>query len=221
MAEMSGTVNKPLKRVMTNRMRLLAVFFVLALLTAGARAWYIACFRRADFIAAGEKAARRDFAIPARRGSIFDASGLKLVWSERYCDLVSTLPDDEKLDDWELERLRGAVGPLAAESGVLRRNLAADEVLKLEIPLKSGIRARIAFRDERMTVDSPAVRRHSDEWEMEYGRSLAGRDGSLTVMLDRFGKWIPSTVSIVEQPRPGEDVRLKKTLAEMEAENAD
>ena len=217
---MTGT-ELNLKRIMERRMHLLAALFVLFMLAAGARAWYIACFRRQEFIAAGEKAARRTFTLPARRGRIFDAADRRLVWSERCCDLVSTLPEDRNLDEWELEELRGAAGPLDGASGVLRRNLDAKEVMALEGVLRSGVRARVAVRDERMTVDSAAVRRHVHEWEIEYGRLLAGRDGVVTVMLDRFGRWINSTVRIVEPPKPGGDLRLKKTLEELEAENAD
>ena len=212
---------KSLKTVMERRMCLLAVLFALAMLTAGVRAWYIACFRRQEFIAAGEKAARRTFTLPARRGRILDASGLRLVWRERYYDLVSTLPGEGKLDDWELEELRAAAGPLDGASGKLRRNLDAGEVMALESALRSGVRARIVVRDERMTVDSPAVRRHAYEWEIEYARQLGGRDGVVSVMLDRFGRWIPSTVRIEKPPRHGEDLRLKRTLEELEAENVD
>ena len=210
-----------LKTVMVRRMRILAAFFVLAVLTAGVRAWYIACFRRREFIAAGEKAARRSFTLPARRGRIFDASGLRLVWHERCYDLVSTRSGDMKLDDWELDELRRAVGTIDPDSAVLRRNLDAAQVMVLESALRSGVRARVVVRDERMTVDSPAVRRHAYEWEIEHGRLLSGRDGTVTVMLDRFGRWIPSTVRVVEQPRPGNDLHLKKTLGELEAENVD
>ncbi len=212
---------KSLKFVMERRMRVLAVLFVLAVAAAGARAWYIACFRRQEFIAAGEKAARRTFTLPARRGRIFDASGVRLVWHERYYDLVSTRGDDLALDDWELNELRAAAGPLEGASGRLRRDLKAGEVVALEGPLRSGVRARIAVRDERMTVDSPAVRRHAYEWEIEYARQLGGSDGAVTVMLDRFGRWIPSTVQVTRPPRPGVDVRLKQTLEELEAENAE
>ena len=212
-----ATVN--LKQMMERRMRFMAVLFVFAMLTAGVRAWYIACFRRQEFIAAGEKAARRSFTLPARRGQIFDSSGLRLVWHERYYDLVSTLPGDGGLDDWELDELRAAVGPLDGVSGSLRRNLDAGEAMALESALRSGIRARIAVRDERMTVDSPAVRRHAYEWEIEHARLLGGQDGVVTVMLDRFGRWIPATVRVVEQPRPGEDLHLKESLEDLEGEN--
>ena len=212
---------KSLKHVMERRMRLLAALFALAMLTAGVRAWYIACFRRQEFIAAGEKAARRTFTLPARRGRIFDAAGLRLVWHERCYDLVSTLPGDAKLDDWELEELRAAIGQLDGGSGRLRRNLDAGEAMALESVLRSGVRARIAVRDERMTVDSPAVRRHAYEWEIEHARLLGGEDGVVTVMLDRFGRWIPATVRIERQPRPGGDLRLKRTLEELEAENVE
>ena len=212
---------KSLRNVMERRMRILAAFFCLAVLTAGARAWYIACYRRQEFIAAGEKAARRSFTLRARPGRILDASGLRLVWHERYYDLVSTRSHGMKLDDWELDELRAAVGWIDPDSGVLRRNLNADEVMALEGVLRSGVRARIAVRDERMTVDSPAVRRHACEWEIEYARLLGGSDGVVTVMLDRFGRWIHSTVRIEKPPRPGEDLRLKKTLEELEAENVE
>ena len=218
---MNPDTARPLKNVMERRMRILAALFCLAVLTAGVRAWYIACFRRSEFIAAGELAARRTFTLPARRGRIFDASGLRLVWHERYYDLVSTLPDDAKLDDWELRELRGAVGALDGVSGRLRRNLNAGEVVALESALRSGVRARVAVRDERMTVDSPAVRRHVCEWEIEYSPQLGGCDGAVSVMLDRFGRWIPATVRIARPPRPGDDVRLKKTLEELEAENVE
>ena len=210
-----------LKQVMERRMRFLAVLFVLAVLAAGARAWYIAVFRRQEFIAAGEKAAMRTFRLPARRGRIFDAAKRRLVWSERYYDLVSTLPEDRNLDDWELEELRGAIGALDAGSGRLRRNLAAEEVLALERTLGTGVRARVAVRDERIVVDSPAVRRRVHEWELAHESTLAGRDGTVSVMLDRFGRWIPATVRVVEQPRPGGDLHLEQTLGEMEAEYVD
>ena len=218
---MSSDTAKSLKFVMERRMRLLAVLFALAVAAAGVRAWYIACYRQQEFIAAGELAARRTFALPARRGRIFDASGLRLVWHERYYDLVSTRPGDMALDDWELEELRSVLGALDGVSGRLRRNLGAGEVVALESALRSGVRARIAVRDERITVDSPAVRRHASEWEIEYARQLGGGDGAVTVMLDRFGRWIPSTVQITRPPRPGVDVRLKRTLEELEAENVE
>ena len=210
-----------LRMIIRRRIRFVGVCFALWLLIVGVRAWYIASFRRQEFIAAGERAARRTFAIPARRGRIFDAAGLRLVWHERYYDLVSTRTPGMRLDEWELNELRRSVARIDPDSGALCRNLAADEVMALEGVIRSGIRARIVIRDERVTVDSPAVRRRADAWEAENARMLAGQDGSVTVMLDRFGRWIPTTVRIVAQPRPGSDLHLKKTLAELEAENVE
>ena len=216
-------------RLLRRRVLILAAIFAVWGVVALGRAWYIAVPGRARFIAAGEKMARRTVEIPAARGRIFDADGVRLVWSERFYDLISLVPEEETLSDDELTDLKNVLADLTADGRVLRRDLTADELLRLEAPLKSGIRARIVSRDVRSAVSSPAVRRLAGElrfrnggwhgasgWEAEFDSELSGSPGRLSVLLNRHRNWIPASVRILSMPIPGRDVRLKQTLSELE-----
>lgn len=212
----------------SRRIFALSVLFAIWALIALGRAWYIAGPGRARFIAAGEKMARRRVVIPAVRGRILDANGVCLVWSERFYDLQSLTPEGDCLSDEELEELKKALPEIDDEGRILRRNLSPEELLRLETPLKSGIRARIVSRDERIAVAYPEIRQAAGElrfrdgcwrgasgWEAEFDAELSGSPGSLTVMLDRSRNWIPSSVRVQRQPVPGRDVRLKWSLDEL------
>ena len=212
------------------RTLMLCVFFALWALAAVLRTWYIAGPGRDRFIAVGERTARRTFLLPAPRGGILDSQGVRLVWSERFYDLVALLPEGETLTGEELAVLAAAVPGVSRDSGVLLRGLAPGEVLALEKPLRSGaVRARIVPRDERMMIDSPAVRRLAGEvvrrdgvwrgvsgWEAKFDDELAGTPGSFTVLLDRRRNWIPATLRMLESPEPGRDVMLDRRLRELE-----
>lgn len=229
---MDSAAEKSFFSALRRRTLVLCVFFALWAFTAAVRAWYIAVPGRAKFIAAGERAARRSFSIPALRGGIVDSTGIRLVWSERFYDLAAVLPDGDELAGEELRALAEAVPAISGSSGVLRRGLTPEELLALEKTLCSGtVRARIVPRDERMTVDSPAVRRLAGTvvrqdgvwhgvsgWEREFDSGLAGTPGRFTVMLDRRLNWIPATLQVLELPKSGRDVRLKHSLRELEAE---
>ena len=212
----------------SRRIFALSVLFAIWALIALGRAWYIAGPGRACFIAAGEKMARRRVVIPAVRGRIFDANGVCLVWSERFYDLLSLAPEEDGLSDDELKELKTVLPEIDDDGRVLRRNLSPEEVLRLEAPLKSGIRARIISRDERIAVAYPEIRQAAGElrfrdgcwrgasgWEAEFDAELAGSPGSLTVMLDRRRNWIPSSVRVQCHPVPGRDVHLKWSLDEL------
>ena len=229
---MNRVSNTVFFRTIRIRTLVLCAFFALWALGALVRAWYIAGPGRAEFIAEGERAARRTFLIPATRGGVMDSDGLRLVWSERFYDLVAVPPDGGELSADEVLALTEAVPGVAGTSGVLRRGLSPEELLALEKPLRSGMaRARIVPRDERLMVDSPAVRmlagtvargdgvwRGVSGWEAEFDDELAGTPGRFTVMLDRRRNWIPSTLRVMKMPIPGRDRRLKRPLRELEAE---
>lgn len=212
----------------SHRIFALSVLFAIWALVALGRAWYIAGPGQARFIAAGEKMARRRVVIPSVRGRILDANGVCLVWSERFYDLQSLTPEGVCLSDEELDALRTVLPEIDEERRVLRRNLSPEELLRLEAPLKSGIRARIVSRDERIAVAYPEIRQAAGElrfrdgcwrgasgWEAEFDAELAGSPGSLTVMLDRRRNWIPASVRVLRQPVPGRDVRLRRSLEEL------
>ena len=225
-----GDVEKAdFERLLRRRVLILAAVFAVWGAAALLRAWYIAVPGRERFIAAGEKMARRTVEIPAVRGRIFDAAGVRLVWSERFYDLVSQTLEGESLSDEELAELKPVLADLSAEGRVLRRNLTPDELLQLEAPLKSGIRARIVSRDVRIVVSSPAIRRLAGElrfrdggwhgasgWEAEFDPELSGTPGRLSVLLNRHRHWIPASVRVLVIPVPGRDVKLTRTLRELE-----
>lgn len=225
-----GDVEKAdFERRLRRRGLILAAIFAVWGAAALLRAWYIAVPGRERFIAAGEKMARRTVAIPAVRGRIFDAAGVRLVWSERFYDLVSQTAEGEFLSDEELAELTPVLADLSAEGRVLRRNLTPDELLHLEAPLKSGIRARIVSRDVRIVVSNPAIRRLAGElrfrdggwhgasgWESEFDPELSGTPGRLSVLLNRHRHWIPASVRVLSLPVPGRDVKLTHTLREFE-----
>ena len=227
---MSSASGSDFLSAIKSRTRILCIFFTIWFLAAALRAWFIAGPGRDGFIAAGEQAARRTFYIPARRGRILDANGVRLVWSERFYDLVSTCPNGDALSGDEIRMLKTAAPEIAATGGVLFRGLDPGGLERLEEPLRSGVRARIVVRDERIVVDSPAIRLLAGKvvshdggwsgasgWEKEYDAQLAGTPGKFTVMLDRHRNWIASTVKMMELPEAGRDVRIAFSLRELEA----
>lgn len=214
------------------RIRLLVVFFSLWALVAVCRAWYIAGPGREKFIESGEAAVRREFLIPARRGDIIDAAGLRLVWSERYFDLRSTVPEGEHFSEEEYRILNKIFPGGFSEGRVIRSGLTPKEFLELEDFLRSGsLRGHITPREERIMVDSPAVRKVAGEvvydsgvwrgtsgWEKVHDAGLSGKAGRFSVMLDRYRNWIPRSIKIYEQPEAGKNIKLDIHLAELESE---
>lgn len=214
----------PLRRV-----RMLFTVLLLWGAAAAARAWYIAVPGRQHFIAVGEKMARSTVVIPALRGRILDADGVPLVWSEHFYDLESTVPVSE-MHPRDEAALRGVLPDIDPDGKVLRRGLTARELVALEPLVRGGIGGRVVRREERIVIDSPAVRaragtvrreigfsRGVSGWELEFDAELAGRPGRLTVLLDRHRNWIPSSAKFLVPMVPGRDVRLKRRLSELEA----
>ena len=77
------------------------------------------------------------------------------------------------------------------------------------------------MREERIAVNSPALRRHLGKCEirsgamigvsgleLKYDAALAGRPGRFSVLLDRWRRWIPASWQLLEPPRAGSDVTV-------------
>lgn len=210
------------------------IFFSLLLVWAAAallRAVWLAGPRSAEYIAQGEKMARFHGTLPAMRGRILDRAGRTLVWSERYFDLYLTLPDGMKPEDETFDAVRETVKDLKIpEAGtgtpvLLKRDLAPAELLALEPVVKNNRAFRIESRVERIAVSNPAarsrlgtVKREDGELvgasglEAEFDARLRGRPGRFEVMLDRRRNWIAGSWKLLEEPAPGEDIRLDVTL---------
>lgn len=214
--------------VIRRRILMLAAVFVLWLLAALARAWYIAVPGRGKYIAAGEAMARR-VVVPARRGRILDAEGERLAWTELVYDLESAAPKSAPLTGTEIAELKRVIPDLDPSGRVLRRNLAPGEFRELAKLIGAGVRVKIVGRSERIVIDSPGIRRRVGKvavaagsvrgisgWEREFDAELAGSPGRMSVMLDRRGGWIRQSIKVLAPTVDGRDVRLKRTLRELE-----
>ena len=108
---------------------------------------------------------------------------MKLAWSERYYDLVSTLEPEERFSSSEREELGAAVSAIEWSHATLRRDLTPAEVSALEPVISGGVRVRIAPRNERIVIDSAAVRAGIGAAELEFDSALAGNPGRFRVLL--------------------------------------
>lgn len=230
---MDGDEKNVHDRIVRRRIAILAVLFALWLLPALGRAWYVAAPGRDKYLAFGENMARRTVTIPAVRGRILDADGVVLAWSEHFYDLESAVSGSELADE-EIAALKKVIPDMAPKGKKLRRNLTPGEVMGLEELIRSGVRVKIVARNERIVIDSPAIRRRVGAvrmengvmrgvsgWEKEFDRELCGTPGRISVMLDRENNWIRSSVKVLKPMTRGGDVRLKQTLRELEKTDAE
>lgn len=186
----------------------------------------------ARIIARGEKIARVWRQLPAKRGRILDKNGKILVWSELYFDLHYNASGEAELSEDEqhaLIELFGKTDFSVPPSVPLRRHLKPDELIALEPLLLKGAPLRIVTRHERLVCDSEAVRalagkvelRHNVQsgvsgWELENELLLRGIPGQYSILLDRFGNYMPKSFKMAIPPSDGKDLQLKEDLEEIE-----
>ncbi len=175
-------------------------------------------------------------ALAPPRGRIVDCNNVPLAWTERYFDLYWIAGDGEEADPEEWNLLREILPEVqlpeihgAEARQLLRRRLAVSEVLKLETLVKNSGHLKIVSRLERIAVNSTALRRILGEVEEcggvlcgisgieeKYDTRLRGKPGRFRVLLDRYHNWIERSWELVEEPIPGEDVKLAESIAELE-----
>ena len=218
----------------TGRFILMLVIFGAGFLTCAVRGCRLAGPERAAIIARGEKTARVHRNLPAKRGRILDREGKVLVWSEIYFDLRYNADGENELSEDEQQTLIALFGKVDIQAGpgaVLRRHLTPGELLALEPLLRRGAPLKVAVRHERMLCNSDAVRRLAGTvevrqgtqcgvsgWELEHELTLRSVPGEYSVLLDRFGKYMPKSFRLISKPQEGRDVRLPRTLEELEKE---
>ena len=187
---------------------------------------------RETILARGEKFARTWRSLPAKRGRILDRKGKVLVWSELYCDLHYKEAGESELGEDEQHALIEMFGKLdfsVPPSTPLRRHLRPDEVIALEPLLLKGAPLQIRVRHERVVCNSDTVRRLAGKvalrngvqcgisgWELENELLLRGLPGRFSVLLDRFGNYMPKSFKLIAPPSNGKDLKLKETLEELE-----
>ena len=212
------------------RLNWMFVFFAAWSAAAVSRVLWIAGPRREHFIAAGERIARIERELPALRGRILDRNGVPLAWSERYYDLVSTVPADAVDVPAVRATLCETLPRLAADAAppVWCRGLSPAELLALEAVVRGGtVPVTIRMREERIAVNSPALRERLGSCESrngtlvgvnglesEFNARLTGRPGRFAVMLDRWRCWIPASWKLLRPAVPGRDVTVELDAGE-------
>ena len=206
--------------------------FAAAFLCCAVKGCRLAGPDRARIIARGEKKARVWRQLPAKRGRILDKNGKILVWSELYWDLYYNASGEAELSEDEqhfLIELFGKIDFSVSPSTPLRRHLKPDELIALEPLLLKGAPLRIVTRHERLVCDSEAVRALAGKvelrnnvqsgisgWELENELLLRGIPGRYSILLDRFGNYMPKSFKMTISPSDGKDLKLKEDLEEIE-----
>lgn len=216
----------------TARFSIILFFFAAAFLCCAVKGCLLAGPHRAGILAKGEKIARVWRRMPAKRGRILDRQGKVLVWSELYCDLHYNASGENELSEDEqhaLIELFGKIDFSVPPSTPLRRHLKPDELLALEPILLKGAPLKVVTRHERLVCDSGAVRQLAGKvelrngiqcgisgWELQNELLLRGIPGEYSILLDRFGNYMPKSFKLGTPPSDGRDLHLKETLAEIE-----
>lgn len=216
----------------TARFSMILILFAAAFICCAVKGCRLAGPDREKILAKGEKIARIWRRLPAKRGSILDKNGKVLVWSELYCDLHYNNSGEYELSEDEQHALIELFGKLdfsVPPSTPLRRHLRPDELIALESLLQKGAPLRIVTRQERLVCNSEAVRFLAGKvelrdgvqcgvsgWELQNELLLRGIPGRYSVLLDRFGNYMPKSFKLGAPPSDGRDLHLPETLEELE-----
>ncbi|HXV94950.1 MAG TPA: penicillin-binding protein 2 [Gaiellaceae bacterium] len=211
-------------RQANRRLRLLVAVFAVAFVAAFARvAWLQAVKAQTlDHLATSQH--RQELEVPARRGTIFDRSGVQLAFGERATTVYANPrqvvdPREAAIAVGEaLDLDAGKLYPLLADRSrgfvYLARKADPEKAAALEAQKIVGL----GFQPEerrvypQRTVASEVVGYAGTEnhglsgIELQLDEELAGRTGSKTIVRDPFGR----TIDVVEaeQVRNGRDVFL-------------
>ena len=204
-----------------NRSHIICGIFFLLFAVLILRAVYFGAVVRDRYLKSSVHLSERVVNIPARRGSILDRNGIKLIWSERFFDLWCTLPSNKKFTTIQLDVIKKALPERKIEPGPgkfqIASGLTAVETLAVEPLIRRGYPLQIRTIVKRQKIDNAAVVRKAgyirngrgiSGWEKEYDDILRGVNGKGQVSVDRRQNWIPGSFKLLTPPRHGKDVSL-------------
>ena len=225
---------KEFNAVFKKRATLLMAGAVIWALIAANYLFYFSYLNRTKYIDAGYKLAMRQGYYSAGRGRILDKNGIPLAWSERFFDLFllkpPELPKFQKMLDTKLRHIFKDIKPCASALpfSVIYYNIPPDEIPRLERIIHEFPDLKIIPRTERVVVDHPEVKKLIGKVEMrdgllygingielQFDQTLTGQLGTYTVMLDRHKNFINGTWHLVKKAKPGEDITLQSSCAEL------
>ncbi len=207
---------------------------LLGLLLAALALLWPAWIHRAALLAQAEALSETTGVIPAPRGAIYDAVGVRLAWSEKYFDLfyLGSDPEADQVVLTELSRRIPGVTPPGRLDPLpwrLRSELTPEEFDAIQSYIARHPEARVLTRTVRHHHPDPALARYLGEValdgdtgmvsgvdgiEAEFDAVLSGVPGEYAVNLDRHGQWVVSSWRLLTPVIPGRDVRLESGWAE-------
>ena len=204
-----------------NRLHIICGIFFLLFAVLILRAVYFGAVVRDRYLKSSMHISERVINIPARRGSIFDRNGVKLLWSERCFDLWCILPANKTSTTAQIGAINQAlperkIEHISGKSQIVS-NLTAEETLALEPLIRRGYPLRIRSVVKRKKLDNAIVRKKAgyvrdgqgiSGWEKEYNSILSGANGKGLVSVDRRQNWIPGSFKLITPPQHGKDVTL-------------
>jgi cell division protein FtsI/penicillin-binding protein 2 len=180
--------------------------------------------------------------IPARRGKIFDVNKIKLAWNEIFFDLYlkpyDGFPGRRKVVFKTLSKIFGKIDYIENDNTVcIKRNISPLQQIKCVDFIRHFPELFLRLRVLRQTYSIPDIKDIerkkvtniiigkviSNEsglhgvsgLEKKYDSQLLGKSGHFSVMIDRFGNWIPGTWKELQKPHAGKDIILNLSLEQM------
>ena len=205
-----------------HRLHIVLVLFFICFAIIAARAVYLGSWAREHYLKTSEKMSVRNISIPAHRGSIFDKTGRKLIWTRHRFELWCTLPAGKKFSGKHKAGLEKNFpernfANLSDWSVPLCLDLTTEDIGKLEPLIRTGYPLKIRTVRQRRMINNSFVEKRAGDlrngkgisgWEKEYDSVLAGRNGMCRVVVDGRQNWIPGSIELLEVPRHGKNVTL-------------
>ncbi len=216
------------------RALILLALFTVWVFIAATTLLYFSLINRNKYIIEGYKLAMRRGYYSAGRGRIMDSKHVPLAWSERFFDLLllkpPELPRFKLLMEQKLHRIlpkfKGIKFPGACQ--VIYYNIPPNKIAGLERLIHQFPDLKIVPRTERVVVDIPHLKEQIGKvamrdgmlhgvsgFELQYDQVLSGELGVYTIMLDRHKNFISGTWHLIKAAKPGEDVVLPFSCAEL------
>lgn len=209
----------------------LVVFLILWGIAAAIQVFNYSIRSQKKIMHNSRKIAWREGTIPACRGRILDKDGKVLAQNRLQFNLLlkNKLAGRRRKAFTEFLRKAGIRYDIQKKIPcILKTDLTPAEIVQYknlirnlpELEISAGY-LRVQEPSLKQVIGETA-KNDRDEMvgvsglEKQYDLELTGTPGKISVMLDRHGNWMKDTLRILRQPSPGRDIRLEKTVKELQ-----
>ena len=203
-----------------NRAAILLFFLFLWAVLVAAQLFYYSIIASDRYIKQGNAIAKRTGTIHGKSGKIIDRDGKALAWSEVKIDLfINERPEfpfyRNKLECYIAKYFIDFRFPDNDSPICLQQDLSPIEQVNLYPLVKRFPEVIFKERTQRKYI-LVNLRPTLEIIEQNNRRILRGKNGIFEVMADRRGKWIPKTWKEKIKAIDGKNLRLSKTIQELQ-----